>query len=52
MKLLNYLQPEAGNQSSFNLSGDPRVTRFGSFLRRSSLDDMPQFWNVIKGDRY
>jgi hypothetical protein len=52
MKLLNYLQPEAGSYYSFSLSGDPRVTRFGSFLRRSSLDNVPQFWKVIKGDRY
>ena len=35
---------------TFKLANDPRITRVGRFLRRTSLDEMPQFWNVLKGE--
>ncbi len=34
----------------FKMRNDPRITRFGKFIRRTSLDELPQLWNVLKGE--
>lgn len=44
------VQPPSQEKNKWTTPGDPRVTKVGKFIRKTSIDEMPQFFNVLKGD--
>ncbi len=49
-KLAELAAQNEGAGVLFKMARDPRITRVGQFIRRFSIDEVPQFWNVFRGD--
>lgn len=44
------LSEDPNSKSPYKLTNDPRITRVGRFIRKTSIDELPQLWNVLRGD--
>ncbi|MEE6133312.1 sugar transferase [Priestia sp. GS2] len=49
-RLKNLLDQNETGSIMFKMKHDPRITRVGKFIRKTSIDELPQLWNVVKGE--
>ncbi|MCX3264883.1 sugar transferase [Pedobacter agri] len=49
-KNYDYIIAQKSGSAFFKIANDPRVTKIGNFIRNTSIDELPQLWNVLKGD--
>ncbi|MGC3791371.1 sugar transferase [Priestia aryabhattai] len=49
-RLKDLLEQNETTGAMFKMKNDPRVTKVGNFIRKTSIDELPQLWNVLKGD--
>ncbi|KHF28228.1 putative undecaprenyl-phosphate N-acetylgalactosaminyl 1-phosphate transferase [Anoxybacillus sp. BCO1] len=49
-KLQELLKYNEVSGAMFKMKNDPRVTKIGKFIRKTSIDELPQLWNVLKGE--
>ncbi|MBC2812204.1 sugar transferase [Enterococcus faecalis] len=48
--LLSLQEKNEASGPMFKIKNDPRITKFGKFIRKTSIDELPQLWNVLKGE--
>lgn len=49
-ELENLLEQNEADGHAFKMKDDPRITKVGKFIRKTSIDELPQLWNILKGD--
>ncbi len=49
-RLKELLEENEMDEPVFKIADDPRITRVGKFIRKTSIDELPQLFNILKGD--